>query len=52
MNRMLQPYAELVRPAALCAPFLLVSGDRGSGRCGVDRGAGGSSRRRRGRVVG
>ncbi|MEU1589423.1 hypothetical protein [Micromonospora sp. NPDC005710] len=52
MNRMLQRYAEPVRPAALAAARPLVSGDRHGGRRRVARGAGGSSRRRRGRVVG
>ncbi|MBQ1040068.1 hypothetical protein [Micromonospora sp. C81] len=52
MNRMLQPYAELERPAALAATHPLVSDAYGTGRGSVVRGAGGSSWRRRGRVVG
>ncbi|WP_433550895.1 hypothetical protein ACQP08_24050 [Micromonospora zamorensis] len=49
---MLQPYAELERPAALAGPHPLVS-DAYEIRCrSVVRGAGGSSWRGRGRVVG
>ncbi|WFE52626.1 hypothetical protein [Micromonospora sp. WMMD1155] len=49
---MLQPNAELVRPAALAAPRPLVSGAYERGLRSAVRGAGGSSWRRRGRVVG
>ncbi|MCZ7379315.1 hypothetical protein [Micromonospora sp. WMMC250] len=40
---MLQPIAELVRPAALAAPRPLVNGTHEPGRRSVVRGAGGSS---------
>ncbi|MBM7489976.1 hypothetical protein JOD64_001198 [Micromonospora luteifusca] len=49
---MLQPAAELVRPAALPALPPLVSGGHESVLGSVVRGAGGPSRWRRGRVVG
>ncbi|WP_433649684.1 hypothetical protein ACQP2C_24125 [Micromonospora zamorensis] len=49
---MLQPYAELEPPAALAGPHPLVSDAYGTGRRSVVQGAGGSSWRRRGRVVG
>ncbi|MET7707920.1 hypothetical protein [Micromonospora sp. NPDC005413] len=49
---MLQPDAELVRPTALADPHPLVSDGQESGLRSTFRGAGGSSRRRRGRVVG
>ncbi|MET8233685.1 hypothetical protein ABZS77_23740 [Micromonospora sp. NPDC005298] len=49
---MLQPEADTVRPAALRTGHPLVSGAYETVLRPVVRGAGGSTRRRRGRVVG